>query len=73
MQSGEIVFLLCYIFFMTESKDFESWTSYNQWLIENYDVYSVTNIEDTNGKIKAYFMTKEEWLKEAKRLEAEQN
>lgn len=55
---------------MTETKDFDSWTSYDEWLIKNYDVYSVTDIEENSGKLKVQFMPKEEWLEEAKRLEA---
>ena len=54
---------------MTQEKDFEDWTGYDEWLIQNYDNYGITSVEETDGKIHVKFMEKTELMEEAKRLE----
>jgi len=57
---------------MIQNQIFDNWTSYDEWLIQNYNDYGITSVEEKDGKICAQYMTKEEWLEEAKRLESEE-
>lgn len=44
---------------MTET--FDSWTAYDDWLIQNYDKYAITSLNEKDGKIVAEFMDKSDW------------
>ena len=44
---------------MTQS--FDNWTTYDDWLIQNYDKYAVTNLNEQDGKIVAEYMEKAAW------------
>ena len=35
----------------TMKETFDNWTSYDDWLIQNYDKYAIFNLEDKDGKI----------------------
>ena len=37
---------------------FENWTDYDNWLIQNYDQYSVYKIEETDGKVHITYCAK---------------
>ena len=37
---------------------FESWTDYDNWLIQNYDKFSVYKVEEQGGKIKVQYCQK---------------
>lgn len=41
-----------------ETKEFPNWTSYDNWLIENNSKYSITSLNEVNGKIVAVFFDK---------------
>jgi hypothetical protein len=56
---------------MLQTQDFDSWTSYDEWLIQNYNDYGITSVEEKDGKIHAEYMDKAEWTEEAKRIEEE--
>ncbi|MBQ3671626.1 MAG: hypothetical protein II921_09170 [Treponema sp.] len=44
------------------TSEFENWTVYDDWLIENYDKYAVTDVVEKNGKITIEYMDKADWL-----------
>lgn len=46
---------------MNESMEFSNWTEYDDWLMQNYDDFAVTSVEENNGKIEIKFMKKSEW------------
>ncbi|MDD5789703.1 MAG: hypothetical protein PUE30_04180 [Spirochaetia bacterium] len=54
---------------MTQTLDFDDWTGYDEWLIQNYDNYGITLVEETGGKIHVEFMDKSEWNEFSKKLE----
>ncbi len=30
---------------------FENWTAYDEWLVQNYDKYSIYKVDEVDGKI----------------------
>lgn len=46
---------------MTETFNF--WTDYDNWLIQNYDKYAITSLNEAQGKIIAEYQDKVEWEK----------
>ena len=40
------------------TQEFSDWTSYDNWLIDNNDKYSVTNLNEVNGRIVAVYFAK---------------
>ena len=46
---------------MNESMEFSNWTEYDDWLMQNYDEFAITSVEENNGKIEIKFMKKSEW------------
>ncbi len=46
---------------MNESMEFSNWTEYDDWLMQNYDDFAVTSVEENNSKIEIKFMKKSEW------------
>lgn len=49
---------------MAETKTFDSWTSYDTWLVENYSNYSVIRLNEKDGTIVAEFINKGDPLPE---------
>ena len=49
---------------MTET--FNNWTEYDAWLIQNYEQYAMTNLNEIDGKVVVEYVTKEEWEKDQK-------
>ena len=43
---------------MTQS--FESWTAYDDWLIENYQNYNIYSVNEIDGKIEIEYCNKGE-------------
>ena len=41
---------------MTQS--FDSWTDYDNWLVQNYDNYAIYKVEESNGKIQIEYCNK---------------
>ena len=41
-----------------ETKEFPDWTAYDNWLIENNSKYSITSLNEVDGKIVAVFFDK---------------
>ena len=58
---------------MELTQSFDDWTSYDEWLIQNYNDYGITSVEEENGKINIKYMEKAQWLEEASRIEAQEN
>ena len=46
---------------MNESMEFSNWTEYDDWLMQNYDDFAVTSVEENNGKIEIKYMKKSDW------------
>lgn len=46
---------------MNESMEFSNWTEYDDWLMQNYDEFAITSVEENNGKIEIKFMKKSDW------------
>lgn len=46
------------------TQTFENWTAYDDWLIQNYDAYSIYKVEEKDGKIFVEYMEKAEWEKQ---------
>jgi len=44
---------------MTQS--FESWTDYDNWLVQNYEKYSVYKLEEVEGKVLAEYCEKKDF------------
>ncbi len=40
---------------------FESWTEYDNWLVQNYDQFSIYKIDESNGKINIQYCTKSDF------------
>lgn len=40
------------------TQEFPDWTSYDNWLIENNSKYSITSLNEVNGKIVAVYFDK---------------
>ncbi len=47
------------ISFMTQQ--FENWTEYDTWLIQNYNDFAVTSVNETDGKVTIEYMSKSDW------------
>ncbi len=45
------------------SNSFSSWTEYDNWLVQNYDKYSICKIDESDGKITAEYCEKSEFPK----------
>ena len=41
--------------------DFENWTAYDDWLIENYDKYAITSLKDNGGAVSIEYCDKDAW------------
>ena len=41
---------------MTQS--FDSWTDYDNWLVQNYDTFSIYKVEESAGKINIEYCEK---------------
>ena len=41
--------------------EFSNWTEYDDWLMQNYDEFAITSVEENNGKIEIKFMKKSDW------------
>ena len=46
---------------MNESMEFSNWTEYDDWLMQNYDDFAITSVEENNGKIEIKYMKKTDW------------
>lgn len=46
---------------MNESMEFSNWTEYDDWLMQNYDDFAITSVEENNGKIEIKYMKKADW------------
>lgn len=46
---------------------FDSWTDYDNWLIQNYDKYAVVSLDEESGKVSAEYIEKSEWEAELKK------
>lgn len=46
---------------MNESMEFSNWTEYDDWLMQNYDEFAITSVEENNGKIEIKYMKKSDW------------
>ena len=49
---------------MTET--FNTWTEYDAWLIQHYDEFAMTKLDEIDGKVVVEFMPKAEWEKQEK-------
>ena len=49
---------------MTES--FNNWTEYDAWLIQNYEQFAMTSLNEIDGKVVVEYMTKEDWEQDQK-------
>ncbi|WP_294429547.1 hypothetical protein [uncultured Treponema sp.] len=47
---------------MTET--FNTWTEYDEWLIQNYEAYAMTSLNEIDGKVVVEYMDKAEWEKQ---------
>ena len=47
---------------MTET--FDTWTAYDAWLIQNYEQYAMTKVDEIDGKIVVEYMPKADWEKQ---------
>ena len=45
----------------TKKLTFDSWTAYDDWLIENYNANAIFRVEEVDGKINIEYCTKEEF------------
>ena len=43
------------------TQTFESWTEYDNWLIQNYEPYAFTSVNEVEGKIVVEYIEKAEW------------
>ncbi|MCR5171908.1 MAG: hypothetical protein K6B73_03465 [Treponema sp.] len=41
--------------------EFNSWTDYDDWLIQNYNDFAVTSVNEADGKIVVEYMNKADW------------
>ena len=44
---------------MTES--FDTWTAYDNWLIQNYEKYAMTSLNEIDGKVVVEYVEKADW------------
>lgn len=51
------------------TRTFNGWTEYDNWLIQNYDKFAITSLNEEQGKITAEYMDKSEWEAERKKAE----
>ncbi len=51
---------------------FPNWTEYDDWLIANYDKYSIYKLEDNNGSITIEYVEKSEFNELKKQKENEE-
>ncbi|MCR4823261.1 MAG: hypothetical protein K5873_10380 [Treponema sp.] len=49
------------------SETFNTWTEYDNWLVQNYEQYAMTSLKEIDGKIIVEYMTKEDWEAEQKK------
>lgn len=54
------------------TRTFNGWTEYDNWLIQNYDKFAITSLNEEQGKISAEYMDKSEWEAERKKAEDEE-
>ena len=40
---------------------FESWTEYDNWLVQNYDQFSIYKIDESNGQINIKYCAKSDF------------
>ena len=43
---------------MKHNEEFENWTTYDAWLVKNYSEYSITSVNEVNGKIICEYIDK---------------
>lgn len=41
--------------------EFNSWTDYDDWLIQNYNDFAITSVNEVDGKIVVEYMNKTDW------------
>ncbi|MBQ6057935.1 MAG: hypothetical protein IJL34_09730 [Treponema sp.] len=41
--------------------EFNSWTDYDDWLIQNYNDFAITSVNEVEGKIVVEYMNKADW------------
>lgn len=46
---------------MTET--FNNWTDYDAWLIQHYEEFAMTKVNEIDGKVVVEYMPKSEWEK----------
>ncbi len=46
---------------MTET--FNNWTDYDAWLIQHYEEFAMTKVNEIDGKVVVEYMPKAEWEK----------
>ena len=46
---------------------FESWTEYDDWLMENYKPNAIFKVDEVDGKINIEYCTKEEFAEMKKK------
>ena len=44
---------------MTET--FNNWTEYDAWLIQHYEEFAMTKVDEIDGKVVVEYMTKADW------------
>ena len=49
---------------MTET--FDNWTDYDAWLVQNYEQYAMTSLNEIDGKVVVEYLEKAEWEKQQK-------
>lgn len=54
------------------TRTFNGWTEYDNWLIQNYDKFAITSLNEEQGKITAEYIDKSEWEAERKKAEDEE-
>ncbi|MCR5605539.1 MAG: hypothetical protein K6F69_01810 [Treponema sp.] len=45
----------------TTKEEFDNWTSYDDWLIQNYDKYAIFNLENKDGKVFIEYCAKDDF------------
>ena len=40
---------------------FETWTDYDNWLVQNYDQFAIYKVEEQGGKIQIQYCPKEDF------------
>ncbi len=50
--------------------EFNSWTEYDNWLIENYQNHGIFSVNEVDGKIKVEMCAKADWPKLKEELAA---